>query len=111
MLVVVVVVKCCVLSVKVCKYICGDIVIKKCVHVCVGDVCVGSSVRCSDEEGTVLCVQLHRQEVPEPPLRDKFVAECMFNENGNAVIRCFCSVPCGVTVVFDGCVCCACAVE
>ena len=39
----------------------------------------------------------------ETPPRDKFVFECMFDEDGNAVVMCFCSVASGVSVLFDRC--------
>ena len=105
-----VVVECCVRSVEVCKNVGGYVVVEEGVYVGVGDVCVGSDVRGGHHEWAMLCVQLHCQEVSEPPLSDKFVPKCMFDEDGNAVVQCFCRVSCGVSVMFYGCVCSACAV-
>lgn len=76
--------------------------VEKSVYVCVGDVCVGSSVSGGNKYGAVFCVNFRSQKVSESPLCDKFMPCSVFNENGNAVILCFCSVSGSVSVVFDG---------
>ena len=86
-------------GVEIREYICWQIVVEEIVYVCVRDVCVGSRVCCCHEKWTVLSVQLNSQEVPESPVRYKFMPECVFDEDGNAVELCFCSVACSVTVV------------
>lgn len=58
----------------------------------------------------MLCVNLHAQEVSEPPFQEELMPECVFDENGYAVKLCFCSVACSVTVVFNWSVGYACAV-
>ena len=62
--------------------------------------CVGSSVGCGYQYGAVFRVNFRSQKVPESPLSDKFMPCSVFNEDGNAVILCFCSVTCSVSVVF-----------
>lgn len=96
-----VVVECSVVGVEVCKDVCRNVVVEKGVYVCVRDVCVGSCVCSGHQYWSVFCVYFCRQEVPKSPLGDKFMPCSVFNENSNAVILCFCSVACSVSVVFD----------
>ena len=87
-------------SVKVCKNICWNIVIEECGDVCVrrGGVCrVWYTVGGGHENGAVLSEKLCGQEVWQHPLGDKFVLECVLDEDRNAVVRCICGVTCRVS--------------